>query len=185
MPVENVHTIPGRGTVATGRVSRGRVRIGDEVEIVGLVDADAKPRRVVVTGTQAFHKDIPEACAGDNVGLLLRGVKRDEIQRGQILAAPSSIKPHARGKAELYVLAEKEGGRATPFGKGYQPQFFFGTTDVTGTISEVEGAELVAPGDRASISFDLQRPVGVEVGMQFAVREGGKTIGAGRVTEVS
>jgi elongation factor Tu len=185
MPVENVHTIAGRGTVATGRVSRGAVTVGSEVEIVGLLDEESKPRRVVVTGTQAFHRDIPRAEAGQNVGLLLRGVKRDEIVRGQVLAAPGSILPHARGRAELYCLAAKEGGRSTPFGVGYTPQFFFGTTDVTGRISSVEEAEAVTPGDRATIGFELHRPIGVEPGMRFAVREGGKTIGAGVVTAVS
>jgi elongation factor Tu len=185
MPVENVHTIPGRGTVATGRVSRGVVQVGQEVEIVGLLDEEDKPRRVVVTGTQAFHRDLTRAEAGQNVGLLLRGVKRDEIVRGQVLAAPASIRPHAAGRAELYVLAAKEGGRATPFGVGYRPQFFFGTTDVTGSIAAIEGSELVAPGDRASVAFVLQRRIGVEPGMRFAVREGGKTIGAGVVTAVS
>jgi elongation factor Tu len=178
-----VHTIPGRGTVATGRVSRGSVKVGQEVEIVGLVGEDEKPRRVVVTGTQAFHKDIPSADAGQNVGLLLRGVKNDEIQRGQVLAAPSSIKPRMKGQAEFYVLATKEGGRSTPFGAGYRPQFFFGTTDVTGTIASIKDAELVMPGDRATVEFELQKPVGVEVGMRFAIREGGKTVGAGVVTQ--
>ncbi|MBI4819630.1 MAG: elongation factor Tu [Deltaproteobacteria bacterium] len=185
MPVENVYTIPGRGTVATGRVSRGRVRVGDEVEIVGLVDEDAKPRRVVVTGTQAFHRDLEVAEAGQNVGLLLRGVRRDEIERGQVLVAPSSIQPHARGEAELYVLSAKEGGRATAFGVGYRPQFYFGTTDVTGVVVSISGTEVVAPGDRATVRFELVKPIGVEAGMRFAVREGGKTVGAGVVTMVS
>ncbi|MCK6549786.1 elongation factor Tu, partial [Myxococcota bacterium] len=155
MPIENVHTIVGRGTVATGRVSRGRVKIGDEVEIVGLTGEGDEPRRVVVTGTQAFHRDVPVAEAGQNVGLLLRGVKRDELVRGQVLAAPRSIAPHARGRAELYVLSEKEGGRATPFGVGYTPQFFFGTTDVTGKITAIDGDDRVMPGDRATIELEL------------------------------
>jgi elongation factor Tu len=184
MPIENVHTIPGRGTVATGRVSRGRIEVGQSVEIVGLLDENAEPRRVVVTGTQAFHADIPVAEAGQNVGLLLRGTKRDEIERGQILAAPGSIRSHGKGRAELYVLSAKEGGRATPFGVGYRPQFFFGTTDVTGTISAVLSGERIEPGDRATIAFELHRAVGVEPGMRFAVREGSKTIGAGLVLDV-
>jgi elongation factor Tu len=184
MPVENVYTIAGRGTVATGRISRGVVRVGAEVEIVGLLDEDEKPRRVVVTGVQAFHKDLAEGVAGQNVGLLLRGVKRDEIARGQVLAAPGSIQPHAKGRAELYVLGEKEGGRAKPFGTGYRPQFFFGTTDVTGTLIEIEGSDVVAPGGRAALTFELDKPVGVEPGMRFALREGSKTVGAGVVTAV-
>jgi elongation factor Tu len=184
MPVENVHTIPGRGTVATGKVSRGQVAVGEELEIVGLLGEDEKPRRVVVTGTQAFHRDIASADAGQNVGLLLRGLKRDELERGQTLVRPGSIRPHARGWAEFYCLAAKEGGRATPFGVGYTPQFFFGTTDVTGRVVAIEGAEHVVPGDRATIEFALQKPVGVEPGMRFAVREGGKTVGAGVVVRV-
>jgi elongation factor Tu len=185
MPIENVHTVPGRGTVATGRISRGVVRVGEEVELVGLVDADAKPRRVVVTGTQAFHRDVEVAEAGMNVGLLLRGTKRDELERGQILAAPGSIRARARGQAAFYALSEKEGGRAKPFGVGYRPQFFFGTTDVTGTIERVVDAEVVAPGARATVDFALAKAVGVEPGMRFALREGGRTVGAGVVLGVS
>lgn len=184
MPVEDVVTISGRGTVCTGRVSRGTLRVGDEVEIVGLVGDDQKARKVTVTGTQAFRKDVPSADAGMNVGILLRGVKRDEVQRGQILAKPDSIKPHAKGKAEFYALSEKEGGRKKPFAVGYRPQFFFGTTDVTGTITDLGDADLVIPGDRVTIGFELLKPVGVEKGMRFAIREGGRTIGAGIVTEV-
>ncbi len=184
MPVENVHTVPGRGTVATGRVSRGVARVGHEIEIVGAYDESDRPRKVVVTGTQAFHRDVPAAEAGMNVGLLLRGVKRDEIARGQILAAPASIIAHAKGQATFYMLAEKEGGRAKPFGIGYRPQFFFGTTDVTGSIVEIEGNTVVDPGSRATIAFELVRAVGIEQGMRFAVREGGKTVGAGLVTTV-
>jgi elongation factor Tu len=184
MPIEDVKIFPGRGTVATGRVSRGTLKVGDVVELVGLVDENEKPREIVVTGTQAFHKDIDAARAGDNVGLLLRGVKHDEIERGQILAKPGSIKPHAKGTAEFYCLSTKEGGRTTPFTKGYTPQFFFGTTDVTGMVAGLKDAEIVTPGDRATIDFELQKPVGVEPGMRFAVREGGKTVGAGVVTAV-
>jgi elongation factor Tu len=183
LPIEGVVTISGRGTVVTGRVERGTLKVGDTVELVGLMGEDAKPRAIVVTGTQAFRKDVPEVRAGMNVGLLLRGVKADEVERGQILAAPGSIKPHAKGKAEIFVLTAKEGGRHKPFGTGYQPQFFFGTTDVTGKVS-TENDGLVNPGDRATINFDLQKPVGAEKGMRFAIREGGKTIGAGIVTEI-
>jgi len=184
MPVEDVVTISGRGTVCTGRVSRGSIRVGDKVEIVGLTGEDDKAREVVVTGTQAFRKDIPSADAGQNVGILLRGVKRDEVQRGQILAAPESIKPHAKGKAEFYALSAKEGGRSKPFMIGYRPQFFFGTTDVTGTISGLGGQDIALPGSHMTLEFDLLKPVGVEPGMRFAIREGKKTIGAGVVTSV-
>ena len=183
MPVEGVVTITGRGTVCTGRVERGTVKIGDPIEIVGLTDEDAKPRIVVCTGTQAFRKNVPEAVAGMNVGLLLRGVKRDEVQRGQLIAAPGSIKPHSKAKAEIFVLSKEEGGRHKPFGTGYKPQFFFGTTDVTGTI-DVGDIGSVSPGDQATISFDLLKPVGIEEGMRFAIREGGRTVGAGIVTEI-
>ncbi|HHO50175.1 MAG TPA: elongation factor Tu, partial [Deltaproteobacteria bacterium] len=183
MPVEDVVTITGRGTVVTGRVERGVLRVGDEVELVGLLGASDAPRQVVVTGTQAFRRDVAEARAGMNVGLLLRGVKRDEIERGQLLVAPGSVKPHTQATAEFYVLSAEEGGRKKPFGTGYAPQFFFGTTDVTGTI-DVGEAGLVNPGDRATIRFALIKAVGMEPGVRFAVREGGRTIGAGVVTEV-
>jgi elongation factor Tu len=182
MPVEDVFTISGRGTVATGRVDRGVLRPGETVEIVGLVE-DGKPRPVVVTGIQAFHEDLPDARAGQNVGLLLRGVKNTEIERGQLIAAPGSIRPHAQGDAEIFVLTAKEGGRHKPFATGYSPQFYFGTTDVTGVV-DVGEQGLVHPGDRAKIAFRLYKPVGVEKGMRFAVREGGKTIGAGIVIDV-
>ncbi len=185
MPVEDVVTISGRGTVCTGRVSRGSIRIGDKVEIVGLLDEQAKPREVVVTGTQAFRRDVPAADAGMNVGILLRGVKRDEVERGQILAAPASIKPHAKGTAEFYALSTKEGGRKKPFMVGYRPQFFFGTTDVTGAVVGLGGADIAMPGSHIQLDFELLKPVGVEPGMRFAVREGGKTIGAGVVTAVN
>ena len=177
-------TKTGRGTVVTGRIERGRVRVGEEIEIVGLLDEGARPRRAVVTGTQAFRRDVEVAEAGMNVGLLLRGVRREEVVRGQVLAAPGSITAHRGGEAEILVLSREEGGRHTPFGTGYTPQFFFGTTDVTGTVSLGEG-ELVRPGGRATVSFDLQRPVGVEPGMGFAIREGGRTVGAGVVTRVA
>jgi elongation factor Tu len=184
MPVEDVFTISGRGTVVTGRVERGTVRVGDTIEIIGLMDEDSKPRKVVVTGTQAFHKDVPEARAGMNVGLLLRGVKRDEVERGQIICAPGSIHPHSKAEAEFYCLTTKEGGRKKPFFSGYRPQFFFGTTDVTGAVRLPEDIQMVNPGDRATINIDLGKPVGMEPGVRFAVREGGRTIGAGIVTQV-
>jgi elongation factor Tu len=183
MPIEDVHSIPGRGTVVTGRVSRGRAKVGDKVEIVGLGEG----REVVVTGTQAFHKDIPSADAGLNVGLLLRGVNKDEVVRGQVICAPGSIKSHTKGKAEIYVLGKEEGGRHTPFFTGYKPQFFFGTTDVTGEVL-LDGGNpdaMVIPGARSEIEFSLLKAVGVETGMRFAIREGGKTVGAGVVTEVT
>jgi len=183
MPIEGVVVISGRGTVVTGRVERGTLRPGDTVELVGLMGEDDKPRPIVVTSMQAFYKDIPEARAGQNVGLLLRGVKHDEVERGQVLSAPGSITPHSRGKAEIFVLTAKEGGRHKPFGTGYSPQFFFGTTDVTGVVDVGELGQ-VNPGDRATIAFRLQKPVGVEKGMRFAVREGGKTVGAGIVTDI-
>ena len=184
LPVENVHTIEGRGTVVTGRVERGVLPTGASVEIVGLLGEDEKPRTVVVTGIQAFHKDLPEARAGENIGMLLRGVKRDEVVRGQVLVAPGSVKSRIEGTAELYVIPKKEGGRHTPFFVGYKPQFFFGTTDVTGTVEAIVNADMVQPGDHATISFKLLKPVGMEVGSRFAVREGGMTVGAGRVLEV-
>jgi elongation factor Tu len=178
MPIEDVFSIPGRGTVVTGRVERGIVKMGDKIEIVGLEDSIEQR---VVTGIQAFHRDQPEAKAGENVGLLLRGVKHDEVSRGQVIAAPGSITPHVKGEAEFYALGKDEGGRKTPFGTGYRPQFFFGTTDVTGMIA-VDG--MVIPGNHAKIAFELIKPVGVEPGMRFAVREGSRTVGAGVVTSV-
>jgi elongation factor Tu len=180
MPIEGVHTIEGRGTVVSGRVDRGVLKVGDKVEIVGL---DNEGAEVVVTGTQAFRKDIPEARAGMNVGLLLRGLKRDDVERGQVLSAPGAIKAHTKGKAQIFVLTKEEGGRHTPFASGYQPQFFFGVTDVNGTILLDEGA-IVSPGDQAEIDFELRKPVGIEKGVRFAIREGGKTVGAGLVTDV-
>jgi elongation factor Tu len=185
MPIEDVLTIPGRGTVVTGRVQRGVITIGVTVEIVGLSDrceGGDKPRKVVVTGIQSFHRDRSEARAGDNVGLLLRGVGRDEVVRGQVVTMPGVVKQFAAGVAELYVLGANEGGRHTPFGSGYTPQFFFGATDVTGAL-EVDGG-IIHPGDRARVRFTLIRPIGIEPGMRFALREGGRTIGAGLVTGV-
>jgi len=182
MPIEDVHTIEGRGTVVTGRVQRGVLERGATVEIVGLGTED-KPRQLVVTGIQAFHRDQPEARAGQSVGLLLRGVKRNEVARGQVVSRPGTVLPHRRGAAELYILGADEGGRHRPFFSGYRPQFFFGTTDVTGTLQV--GAEGAPPGSRVEAAFELDRAVGVEPGMRFAIREGGKTIGAGFVTEVA
>jgi elongation factor Tu len=184
MPIEGVHTIVGRGTVVTGRIERGVLPVGATVEIIGLVDSEAKPRQVVVTGIQMFHRDQPEARAGENCGLLLRGVARDEVVRGQVLIAPGSVKSHTKAKAELFVLHEKEGGRSTPIYPGYRPQFFFGTTDVTGTIAELDGQKMLTPGDHAKVSLELQKPVGMESGMRFAVREGSKTVGAGVILSV-
>lgn len=181
MPIEGVHTIPGRGTVVSGRVERGALKVGDTVEVVGLDNDGAE---VVVTGTQAFRKDIPEARAGMNVGLLLRGLKRDEVQRGQILSASGVIKPFAAGRAEIFVLTAEEGGRHTAFSSGYAPQFFFGVTSVTGEVDVADGLP-VLPGAQAEIGFRLTKPVGIEKGVRFALREGGKTVGAGIVTEVS
>jgi len=179
LPIEHVYTIPGRGTVVTGRVERGRVRVGDRVEIAGRRDDG---REVVVTGTQAFHRDIPEAHAGLNVGLLLRGVARDEVERGQVIVAPGSIRSHTSGSAEIFVLTKEEGGRHTPFGSGYTPQLFFGASDVSATLRTDEDAA-VEPGDRATVAFTLDKPTAFEPGMRFAIREGGKTVGAGVVLD--
>jgi elongation factor Tu len=184
MPIEGVHTIVGRGTVVTGRIARGVLPVNATVEIVGLVDADAKPRQVVVTGIQMFHKDQKEARAGENCGLLLRGVDRDEVVRGQVIVAPGSVRPRTKATAKLFVIPKNEGGRHTPIFKGYRPQFFFGTTDVTGTISDFGGADVITPGSHAEVSIELQKPVGLEPGMRFAVREGSKTVGAGIVLDV-
>jgi elongation factor Tu len=180
MPIEGVNTISGRGTVVTGRVERGVLRVGDAVEIVGL---DNEGVSVVVTGLQAFRKDIPEARAGMNVGLLLRGLKRDDVERGQVLSAPGAIKAHRQGRAQIFVLTAEEGGRHTPFASGYTPQFFFGVTDVSGVIRVGEG-EFVSPGDQVEVTFELGKPVGFEKGVRFAMREGGRTVGAGMVTDV-
>ncbi len=182
MPIEDVFTISGRGTVVSGRVDRGVIKPGDTVEIVGL-NNDGE-RAVVVTGVQAFRKDIPAAEVGMNVGLLLRGVSRDEVFRGQVITVPGVVKPFNKGKAHIFVLSKEEGGRHTPFSSGYQPQFFFGTTDVTGVINIDNEAGIAFPGDQTDISFELKKSVGLEKGIRFAIREGGKTVGAGIVTEV-
>jgi len=181
MPVEDVFSITGRGTVATGRVERGVVKTGDEVEIVGMTE---ESRKVVVTGVEMFRKILDEAQAGDNIGALLRGVQRDEIERGQVLAKPGTITPHTKFEAEVYVLTKEEGGRHTPFFNGYRPQFYFRTTDVTGDIQLDEGVEMVMPGDNAKFTIELITPVAMEEGLRFAIREGGRTVGAGVVTKV-
>jgi len=181
MPVEDVFSITGRGTVATGRIDRGSIQPGTEVEIVGLTD---EKRKVVVTGVEMFRKLLDEAIAGDNVGLLLRGVQRDEIERGQVLAKPGSIQPHTHYKGEVYVLKAEEGGRHTPFFNGYRPQFFFRTTDVTGSITLPEGTEMVMPGDNVQMEIKLITPIAIEEGLRFAIREGGRTVGSGVVASV-
>jgi len=180
MSVEDVFSITGRGTVATGRIERGIIKVGDEVEIVGLKDTD----KSVVTGVEMFRKMLDQGQAGDNVGILLRGVEKDEIERGQVLAAPGSITPHKKGKAEIYVLSKDEGGRHTPFFNGYRPQFYFRTTDVTGVCDLPDGVEMVMPGDNISIEVSLTKPIAMEKGQRFAIREGGRTIGAGRITDI-
>jgi len=180
MPVEDVFSITGRGTVATGRVERGRIKVGEEVEIVGIRDT----RKTVATGLEMFRKLLDEAVAGDNIGVLLRGVDRDEIERGQVLAKPGSIKPHTKFEAEVYVLSKEEGGRHTPFFNGYRPQFYFRTTDVTGSVRLPEGMEMVMPGDNVQMTVELITPIAIEEGLRFAVREGGRTVGAGVVTKI-
>jgi elongation factor Tu len=181
MPVEDVFTITGRGTVATGRVERGKVRVGDEVEIVGLRD---DIRKTVVTGVEMFRKLLDEGLAGDNIGVLLRGVERREIERGQVLAKPGSITPHTEFEGEVYVLTKEEGGRHTPFFNGYRPQFYFRTTDVTGVANLPEGVEMVMPGDNVRLTVKLITPIAMEEGLRFAIREGGRTVGAGVVTKI-
>ena len=181
MPVEDIFTITGRGTVATGRVERGQLKVNDTVELVGLAEA---PREVVITGIEMFRKMLDHAEAGDNVGLLIRGLTREDIERGQVLAAKGTIQPHKKFKAEVYVLTQDEGGRHTPFFSGYRPQFFFRTTDVTGDIQLEEGVEMVVPGDNATFTIELISPIAIEEGLRFAIREGGKTVGAGVVTEI-
>jgi elongation factor Tu len=181
MPIEDVMTIPGRGTVVTGRIEQGKIEVGTEIEIVGIHPEIAK---TVVTGLEMFHKTLDTAQAGDNAGALLRGIKREEVERGQVLAKPGSITPHTHFKAEVYVLSKDEGGRHTPFFNGYRPQFYFRTTDVTGSIKLPEGQEMVMPGDNTNMEIELIQPVAMDQGLRFAVREGGRTVGAGVVTEV-
>jgi elongation factor Tu len=180
MSVEDVFTITGRGTVATGRIERGMVKVGEEIEIVGLGDS----RTTTCTGVEMFRKELGQGQAGDNVGILLRGIEKADIQRGHVIAAPGSIKPHTKAKAQIYVLNKEEGGRHTPFFKGYRPQFFFGTADVTGIVELPEGVEMVMPGDNLGVTIDLQKSIAMESGQRFAIREGGKTIGAGNISEI-
>jgi len=181
MSVEDVFSITGRGTVATGRVERGRVKVGETVEIVGLTET----RTTTVTGVEMFRKLLNEGQAGDNVGLLLRGIAKDDVERGHVLAAPKSITPHTKAEAQVYVLTKDEGGRHTPFFNGYRPQFYFRTTDVTGVMDLPEGVEMVMPGDNVAVKIDLQKAIAMEPGQRFAIREGGRTIGAGRITKIT
>ncbi len=181
MPVEDVFSITGRGTVATGRVERGVLKVSDEVEIVGIAE---DIRKVVVTGVEMFRKLLDQAQTGDNIGALLRGVQRNEIERGQVLAAPGTVHPHTKFKGEVYVLKKEEGGRHTPFFNGYRPQFYFRTTDITGTLQLPEGTEMCMPGDNVTMTIELIHPIAIEEGLRFAIREGGRTVGSGVVTEI-
>jgi elongation factor Tu len=180
MAIEDVFSIEGRGTVATGRIERGVIKVGEEVEIVGLVGA---PKKTTVTGVEMFRKLLDEGRAGDNVGCLLRGVKRDELERGQVLAKPGSITPHTKFEAEVYCLSKDEGGRHTPFFSGYRPQFYFRTTDVTGTANLMD-ADMCMPGDNVRISVEMHKPIAMDDGVRFAIREGGRTVGSGVVTKI-
>jgi elongation factor Tu len=181
MPIEDVFSISGRGTVVTGRVERGKVTVGEDTEIVGIRET----RKRVVTGVEMFRKLLDEGVAGDNIGVLLRGTDKDEVERGMVLAKPGSITPHTKFKAEVYVLTKEEGGRHTPFFNGYRPQFYFRTTDVTGVTTLAEGVEMVMPGDNTNLTIDLITPIAMEKGVRFAIREGGRTVGAGTVTDIS
>jgi elongation factor Tu len=181
MPIEDVFSIQGRGTVVTGRVERGIVKVGDNVEMVGL---KPEPTKTVATGVEMFRKLLDEGRAGDNIGVLLRGVKREEVERGMVLAHPGSITPHTEFEARVYVLSREEGGRHTPFFNGYRPQFYFRTTDVTGDVTLAEGVEMVMPGDNADVKAKLITPIAMEEGLRFAIREGGRTVGAGAVTKI-
>jgi elongation factor Tu len=180
MPIEDIFSISGRGTVVTGRVERGIVKVGDEVEIVGIRPTS----KTVVTGVEMFKKLLDQGQAGDNIGVLLRGTKKDDVERGQVLAKPGSIKPHTKFKGEVYVLTKEEGGRHTPFFNGYRPQFYFRTTDVTGVAKLPEGTEMVMPGDNVNLEVELIAPIAMEKGVRFAIREGGRTVGAGTVTDI-
>jgi len=180
MPIEDVFSISGRGTVVTGRIEKGIVKVGEEIEIVGLKDTT----KTTVTGVEMFRKLLDQGQAGDNVGVLLRGTKRDEVERGQVLAKPGSIKPHTEFEAEIYVLSKEEGGRHTPFFNGYRPQFYFRTTDVTGAIDLPEGTEMAMPGDNLKIKAKLIAPIAMDEGLRFAIREGGRTVGSGVVSKV-
>jgi elongation factor Tu len=180
MPVEDVFSISGRGTVVTGRVERGRVKVGEEIEVVGI----RATQKTTVTGVEMFRKLLDEGMAGDNIGALVRGLRREDVERGQVLAKPGTIKPHKKFKAEIYVLTKEEGGRHTPFFKGYKPQFYFRTTDVTGEVFLPEGTEMVMPGDNVSITVELHVPIAMEKELRFAIREGGRTVGAGVVADI-
>jgi len=180
MPIEDIFSISGRGTVVTGRVERGIVKVGDEVEIIGIRDTT----KTVVTGVEMFRKLLDRGEAGDNIGVLLRGTKKDDVERGQVLAKPGSITPHTKFKGEVYVLTKEEGGRHTPFFNGYRPQFYFRTTDVTGSSTLPEGTEMVMPGDNVNLTVELIAPIAMEKGVRFAIREGGRTVGAGTVTDI-
>jgi elongation factor Tu len=180
MPIEDIFSIQGRGTVVTGRIERGKVKVGEEVEIVGFRET----RKTVVTGVEMFKKQLDEGLAGDNAGLLLRGTAKEDVERGMVLAKTGSITPHTQFKAEVYVLSKEEGGRHTPFFKGYRPQFYFRTTDVTGVAQLPEGAEMVMPGDNVTLTIELITPVAMEKGLRFAIREGGRTVGAGTISEI-
>jgi elongation factor Tu len=180
MPIEDIFSIQGRGTVVTGRIEKGICKVGEEMEIVGFRDT----RKTVITGVEMFKKLLDEGRAGDNVGLLLRGIEKNDVERGQVIAKPGSIKPHKKFKGEVYVLSKDEGGRHTPFFKGYRPQFYFRTTDVTGVAKLPEGTEMVMPGDNVALEVELITPVAMDKGLRFAIREGGRTVGAGTVTEV-
>jgi elongation factor Tu len=181
MPIEDVFTITGRGTVVTGRVEQGQIKLGDEIEIVGI---EPKTSKTVVTGIEMFRKMLDEARAGDNAGILLRGTKKDEVQRGQVLTKPGSITPHTKFKSQVYVLSKDEGGRHTPFFNNYRPQFYFRTTDVTGSVKLPSGTEMVMPGDNTEMDVELIQPIAMDEGLRFAIREGGRTVGAGRVTKI-
>jgi elongation factor Tu len=180
MPIEDIFSISGRGTVVTGRIERGKVKVGEESEIVGFRDT----RKTVVTGVEMFKKQLDEGLAGDNAGLLLRGIAKEDVERGMVLAKPGSITPHTTFKGEIYVLSKEEGGRHTPFFNGYRPQFYFRTTDVTGTAKLPEGTEMVMPGDNVQLEITLHTPVAMEKGLRFAIREGGRTVGAGTISEI-
>ena len=184
MPVEDVFSITGRGTVATGRIERGVIKVGETVEIVGMMAAGTKPMTSTITGVEMFRKLLDRGEAGDNAGLLLRGIEKDDIKRGMVICAPGSVKPHMKFKCEVYVLSKDEGGRHTPFFKGYRPQFYFRTTDVTGECQLPDGVEMVMPGDNISLTVTLINPIAMEKGLRFAIREGGRTVGAGQVTEI-
>ena len=180
MPIEDIFTISGRGTVVTGRIERGIVKVGDEIEIVGIRPTS----KTTVTGVEMFRKILDQGQAGDNVGVLLRGTKKDDVERGQVLAKPGSITPHTKFRGEVYILTKEEGGRHTPFFSGYRPQFYFRTTDVTGVATLPEGTEMVMPGDNVNLEVELIAPIAMEKGVRFAIREGGRTVGAGTVTEI-